>query len=361
MAGEIAIGDIHHLRLTVTDVDRSREFYTSLLGFDVAVESPPPDDPSAEAMYRILFGGVVMVRGSPHVLGDRVAPGFLSVLKLPDPAIPEPKASIHSSGRRTVLANWMVSPDNPLTARVMVNRLWQHHFGEGIVRTPNNFGKLGTTPTHPELLDYLAVQFLKNGWSIKSIHRMIMLSATYQQSSLANPATLKADPENLLVGRMPRQRLDAEELRDALLAVSDGLDASLGGPAVKELTSPRRSLYLLMVRSDRSNYRMLFDAPDPTTISEKRIDSTVAPQALFLMNHPFALERTKALAELSAKHAATPRARIEWLYQTLYARPPSEREVDLAETALAAASDQKVAWESYCQVLLCANEFAYID
>ena len=106
---------------------------------------------------------------------------------------------------------------------------------------------------------------------------------------------------------------------------------------------------------------MLFDAPDPTTIAEKRIDSTVAPQALFLMNHPLALERTKALAELSAKHGATPRERIEWLYQTLYARPPSEREMDLAETALGAASDQKVAWESYCQVLLCANEFAYID
>jgi hypothetical protein len=243
----------------------------------------------------------------------------------------------------------------------MVNRIWQHHFGEGIVRTPNNFGKLGTPPTHPELLDYLAVQFMKNGWSIKSMHRLMMLSATYQQSSLGNPATLAADPENLLLGRMPRERLDAEELRDALLAVSGGLDASLGGPAVKELTSPRRSIYLLMVRSDRSNYRMLFDAPDPMTIAEKRIDSTVAPQALFLMNHPFALERTKALAELSAKHGLTPRARIEWLYKTLYARPASEREISLAESALASAPDQKIAWESYCQVLLCANEFVYVD
>jgi hypothetical protein len=229
------------------------------------------------------------------------------------------------------------------------------------VRTPNNFGKLGTPPTHPELLDYLAVQFMKSGWSIKAMHRMMMLSTTYQQSSLGNPATLRADPENLLLGRMPRQRLDAEELRDALLFVSGGLDASLGGPAVKELTSPKRSLYLLMVRSDRSNYRMLFDAPDPMTMAEKRIDSTVAPQALFLMNHPFALERTKALAELSAKHGPGARARIEWLYQTLYARPASEREMALAEAALGSASDQKNAWESYCQVLLCANELAYID
>src|SRR5205814_10139386 len=132
-------------------------------------------------------------------------------------------------------------------------------------------------------------------------------------------------------------------------------------PAVKELSSGRRSIYLLMVRSDRSNYRMLFDAPDPTTIAEKRIDSTVAPQALFLMNHPFALERTKALAELSLKHRAGSRERTEWLYQALYARPPSEREIDLALAALEPASDQKTAWESYCQVLLCANEFAYID
>jgi hypothetical protein len=296
----------------------------------------------------------IHLRGRYDRLGKVVPRGFPAILKGPT------VGPITGSGRLQ-LAQWLSSKENPQTARVMVNRIWQHHFGEGIVRTPNNFGKLGTPPTHPELLDYLAVQFMKNGWSIKSMHRTMMLSATYQQSSLGNPAALRADPENLLVGRMPRQRLDAEELRDALLYVSNGLDATLGGPAVKELTSGRRSLYLLMVRSDRSNYRMLFDAPDPMTIAEKRIDSTVAPQALFLMNHPFALERTRALAELSAKNGVTPRARIEWLYQTLYARPASEREIDLAETALSAATDQKVAWETYCQVLLCANEFAYID
>jgi hypothetical protein len=296
----------------------------------------------------------IHLRGRYDKLGKVVPRGFPAILK-------GPKVGPITGSGRLQLAQWLASKENPQTARVMVNRIWQHHFGEGIVRTPNNFGKLGTPPTHPELLDYLAVQFMKNGWSIKSMHRLMMLSATYQQSSLGNPAALAADPENLLVGRMPRQRLDAEELRDALLAVSGGLDAALGGPAVKELISPRRSLYLLMVRSDRSNYRMLFDAPDPMTIAEKRIDSTVAPQALFLMNHPFALERTRALAELSASRAVTPRARIEWLYQTLYARPPSQREIDLAQAALAAASDQKVAWETYCQVLLCANEFAYID
>jgi len=296
----------------------------------------------------------IHLRGRYDKLGKIVPRGFPAILA-------GPKVGAISGSGRLQLGQWLAGKENPQTARVMVNRIWQHHFGEGIVRTPNNFGKLGTPPTHPELLDYLAVQFMKNNWSIKSMHRLIMLSATYQQSSLGNPATLKADPENLLVGRMPRERLDAEELRDALLLVSNGLVPSLGGPAVKELTSPRRSLYLLMVRSDRSNYRMLFDAPDPTTIAEKRIDSTVAPQALFLMNHPFALERTKALAELSAKHGLTLRARIEWLYQTLYSRPPSEREIALAEAALASAADQNTAWESYCQVLLCANEFMYVD
>jgi len=296
----------------------------------------------------------IHLRGRYDRLGKVVPRGFPAILK-------GPKVGAITGSGRLQLAQWLASKENPQTARVMVNRIWQHHFGEGIVRTPNNFGKLGTPATHPELLDYLAVQFMKNGWSIKSMHRLLMLSATYQQSSLANPATLAADPENLLLGRMSRQRLDAEELRDALLLVSNGLDGSLGGPAVKELSSPRRSIYLLMVRSDRSNYRMLFDAPDPMTIAERRIDSTVAPQALFLMNHPFALERTRALAELSAKHGVTPRGRIEWLYQTLYARPASEREISLAESALASAPDQKIAWESYCQVLLCANEFVYID
>jgi hypothetical protein len=296
----------------------------------------------------------IHLRGRYDKLGKTVPRGFPAILS-------GPKTGPITGSGRLQLAQWLASRENPQTARVMVNRIWQHHFGEGLVRTPNNFGKLGTPPTHPQLLDHLAVQFMKNNWSIKSIHRLIMLSATYQQSSNANPATLKADPENLLVGRMPRQRLDAEELRDALLLVSGGLDPSLGGPAVKELTSPRRSLYLLMVRSDRSNYRMLFDAPDPMTIAEKRIDSTVAPQALFLMNHPFALERTKALAELSAKHGLTSRARIEWLYQTLYCRPPSEKEVEIGQAAIKAAPEQNLAWESYCQVLLCANEFAYVD
>jgi hypothetical protein len=297
----------------------------------------------------------IHLRGRYDRLGKTVPRGVPAVL-----GGPKVGAITRGSGRLQ-LAQWLASKENPQTARVMVNRIWQHHFGEGLVRTPNNFGHLGTPASHPQLLDYLAIQFMKSGWSIKAMHRMMMLSATYQQASLGDPATVKADPENILLGRMPRRRLDAEELRDSLLAVSGGLDASLGGPAVKELTSPRRSIYLLMVRSDRSNYRMLFDAPDPNSMAEKRIDSTVAPQALFLLNHPMALERTMALAQLSMQRGRDTRERVNWLYQTLYARPAEDFEVRLADSIVVNPNDERIAWESYCQVLLCSNELIYVD
>jgi hypothetical protein len=297
----------------------------------------------------------IHLRGRYDRLGKTVPRGVPAILGGPK------VGPIKSGSGRLQLAQWLASKENPQTARVMANRIWQHHFGEGLVRTPNNFGHLGTPASHPQLLDYLAIQFMNSGWSIKAMHRMMMLSATYQQSSLGDPATVKADPENILLGRMPRRRLDAEELRDSLLAVSGGLDGSLGGPAVKELTSPRRSLYLLMVRSDRSNYRMLFDAPDPNSMAEKRIDSTVAPQALFLLNHPFALERTKALARLSRQRGRDTKERVNWLYQTLYARPAEDFEVRLADSIVVNPNEEGIAWESYCQVLLCSNEFIYVD
>ena len=150
------------------------------------------------------------------------------------------------------LARWIASPENPLTARVMVNRIWQHHFGEGLVRTPNNFGKLGTPPTHPQLLDYLANEFVKGGWSVKEMHRRIMLSATYQQSSRAEPAAMEADQENELFGRMNRRRLESEAIRDSLLWAGGTLDQALGGPAVRDLANTRRTLYLMTIRSDRA-------------------------------------------------------------------------------------------------------------
>ncbi|MSU35982.1 MAG: DUF1553 domain-containing protein [Pedosphaera sp.] len=273
---------------------------------------------------------------------------------------------------RLQLARWIASPENPLTARVMVNRIWQFHFGEGIVRTASNYGKLGQPPSHPELLDHLARHFIESGWSIKAMHREILLSATYQQSSEASESAFRQDPDNVWFGRMNRRRLTAEAMRDSLLAANGSLDLTRGGPPVRDINLPRRTLYLMTVRSDGSSYRTLFDAADPTAIVEQRTSTTVAPQALFLLNNSFALAQASKLAEL-VQHGE-PRddaGRIEWLYRRLFGRPPAEREVAAGLGALAKSRRNEsdpggtksppAAWERYCQVLLCANEFLYID
>src|SRR5207302_3269319 len=252
----------------------------------IAEHDPPP------ATY-------LLKRGDPKRKGVEVQPAFLRVLLESSDRVAEadrvagaesskprhdgqnrgiedsaPAALQTSRLNRLDLARWLTRPDNPLTARVLVNRLWQHHFGQGLVRTPNNFGKLGEPPTHPELLDYLAHRFIQSGWSIKAMHRLIMLSEAYQQSSAANAETLRADADNRLFGRMNRRRLEAEPLRDSLLAVAGSLDQGMGGPAIRELDNRRRTLYLMTIRSDRNNYRMLFDAADPVGIVAKRIDSS---------------------------------------------------------------------------------------
>ncbi|HLJ97431.1 MAG TPA: PSD1 and planctomycete cytochrome C domain-containing protein [Gemmataceae bacterium] len=267
----------------------------------------------------------------------------------------------HGSGRME-LARWIASLTNPLTARVMVNRIWQHHFGQGIVRTPGNFGKLGERPTHPELLDYLARSFLRSGWSVKAMHRAILLSATYQQSSQATPHTLQADPENRLLGHMKPRRLEAEEIRDTLLSVAGRLDPALGGRASQDFDRPRRTLYLMTVRSDRSTFRELFDAADSTAIIDQRSQSTVAPQALFLLNHPFALKQAKALAErIQREGPKDDRGKVEHLYRLLFGRPPVAAEIEIGQKMLAEASSNGPSLEAYCQVLLCTNEFVYVD
>jgi hypothetical protein len=313
-----------------------------------------------ESPHEGLHDVKIHLRGRYDHLGD-IAPRRFPRLLAGD----EQKPITAGSGRLE-LANWLASPDNPLTARVMVNRLWQHHFGEGIVRTPNNYGKLGVPPTHPELLDYLARRFMDSGWSIKAMQRAIMLSATYQQSSVPMPATFKADPDTLLFGHMNRRRLESEALRDSLLDAGGKLDLTLGGPSVRDLNTPRRTLYVTTIRSDRATYQFLFDAADPGAIVEKRIDSTVAPQALFLLNNPFVLAQIKALAQRVLKEApADDPGRVKWLYQLLYGHPASKPEIQLGLRALAAAragvKEKAAAWEEYCQILICANEFIYVD
>jgi mono/diheme cytochrome c family protein len=303
-----------------------------------------------------------------HVRGRYDRLGAVVPRRFPRLVAGDEQAPLKEGSGRIELANWVASADNPMTAKVMANRIWSWHFGEGIVRTPNNYGKLGEPPTHPELLEYLAREFIRSGWSIKAMHRKIMLSASYAQSSAGDPA----DPGNLLFGRMNRRRLTAEELRDSLLVAGDTLDRAMKGPSVKEIAGPRRTLYLTTVRSDRSTYKMLFDAADPGAIVEKRTDSTVAPQALFLLNHPFAVAQAQALSRRAIqKGPADEAARIQWLYQVLYGRAATEREAKIGQAVLARGREQgrlagagpspEQVWEPYCQILLCANEFIYVD
>jgi hypothetical protein len=219
---------------------------------------------------------------------------------------------------------------------------------------------------------------------MKKLHRLIMLSAVYQQSSVAPTRTLKLDPDNRLLGRMNRRRLEAEAIRDSLLAASGTLDTTMGGPAVRDFQSPRRSLYIMTVRSDRTGFGPLFDVADSTASVDRRVVSTVAPQALFLLNNPFALQQAKALAQRLTALPGDDPARIREAYLLLYARPASETEVKIGLKFLAQAHannltqsghstahtaayesgsglEQQRAWEAYCQILLCANEFMYVD
>jgi hypothetical protein len=306
----------------------------------------------------------VHIRGRYDRLGPTVPRRFPMLL-----ASEEQAPHLQGSGRME-LAHWIAGPTNPLTARVIVNRIWQHHFGEGIVRTPGNFGKLGEPPSHPELLDYLAGLLIRSGWSMKALHRTIMLSAAYQQSSVQDPEMLRRDPDNRWFGRINRRRLEAEELRDSLLATAGRLHLTMGGRATRDFQQPRRSLYLMTVRSDRSSFRELFDAADPTAITDKRVVSTVAPQALFLLNHPFVLEQAGALVKRVAIEGGNDStARLTRLYLLLFGRPPDGREVSFAMTFLNHAShgvesvqcNADAAWLQYCQALLCANEFVYVD
>lgn len=294
-----------------------------------------------------------------HIRGryDRLGP--VVPRRFPRLLAGDERERITEGSGRIQLARWLASPENPMTARVMVNRIWQHHFGEGIVRTPNNFGKLGTPPTHPELLDHLAHRFVESGWSIKTMHRLMMLSATYQQSSIVNEKTMAADPANELFGRFNRQRLEAEAIRDSLLASGGNLDLRSGGKSARELTMPRRTLYLTTIRSERSDYRALFDAADASAIVEKRITSTVAPQALFLLNNNFTLGQVKAVTErMNREASAKSEARIDWLYEHLFGRPASEEERKLALRFVDATPES---WEAYTQALLSSNEFVYVD
>jgi hypothetical protein len=316
-----------------------------------AQEGGVPDSPHAG-----IHDVRIHIRGSYARLSDLVPRRFPRIIA------GDNQPPIKEGSGRLQLARWLVSPDHPLTARVMVNRIWQHHFGQGIVRSPSNFGKQGERPTHPELLNYLAKRFVESGWSIKAMHRLIMLSAAYQQSSEPEPETFKKDPDNRFFGHMNRQRLEAEAIRDNLLAVAGRLDRMVGGKAVRDFRSPRRSLYQMTIRSDRSGFGPLFDVADSTEPVATRSVSTVAPQALFLLNHPFVMEQKAALARLIlAADKADNKERIQKAYILLYARPPTEEEMQIGQDFLSREGSSAQAWEEFCEILLCANEFIFVD
>ena len=234
----------------------------------------------------------VFLRGNPQNLGPAVPRQFLAVLAGPD------RRPFRDGSGRLELARAIVDPDNPLTARVMVNRIWMHHFGAPLVSTPSDFGVRSDPPTHPELLDHLATRFVAGGWSIKAMHRAILLSRVYSQASDDRPECRQVDPENTLLWRMNRRRLDFEATRDALLAASGRLDRTVGGPSMPDLTAPsstRRTLYASIDRLNLPGLFRTFDFPDPNATSPRRDNTTIAPQALFLMNHPFVLESARAL------------------------------------------------------------------
>jgi hypothetical protein len=299
----------------------------------------------------------IYLRGNPKKPGKIVPRGLPRILA------GENQERITKGSGRLQLADWLGRSENPLTARVMVNRIWQHHSGEGLVRTPNDFGERGERPTHPELLDYLADRFVKSGWSVKSMHRLILLSAAYQQSSRVNAADLARDPENRLFGRMNRRPLEAEAIRDSLLAVAGRLDATTGGPPIKELSGPRRTLYLQSARTgaNTSDFARLFDGADPGSMVARRGQTTVAPQALFFMNDAFVTTLAKELAaRVASEVPKNNEARIRRLYALAFGRHPTGTELELGAQLLTPVIGVDT-WERYCHLILCTNEFVYLD
>ena len=272
----------------------------------------------------------------------------------------EPERFTQGSGRLE-LANHIVDAGNPLTARVMVNRIWQHHFGQGIVATPSNYGQLGERPSHPRLLDYLAARFIDSGWSIKAMHREIMLSSTYRLSTGHVPDSFEKDAANKLLWRANLiQRLDAEALRDAILSVSGSLDEDAGGPAVDFAEdNHRRTVYCTVGRTTTDRTMMLFDFPDPNSTSEKR-SVTIGPmQRLYFLNSGFVMKQAKALAERLAREAGDDHAaRIRRAYELLYGRPPSMDEIRVGLDYIEATRDP---WPKYAQTLLGASEFSAVN
>ena len=326
-----------------------------------------------------------------------MSPGFLTAATYDDPATAIPRPDGRTSGRRLALAEWIASRDNPLTARVIVNRIWHHHFGRGIVRTLDNLGRMGDAPTHPALLDWLAVEFMDRGWSFKEMHRLLLTSEAYRMaSSFPHEASAAADPENNLLWRYRPQRIEAEILRDAIMTVSGGIDLTVGGPPVfphvpadilfqsdgkgfwcgspepgRRITAPatgiwceepdrpevwRRSVYVFRRRSLGFPFFDTFDLPDQNQTAAARNVSTVSTQALTLMNNPFVLNQAELFAARLEREAPGDRdAQIERAYLIALTRKPTE-----AERAIARGLVAEQSLVDFAHVMMNLNEFLYL-
>jgi hypothetical protein len=335
-----------------------------------------------------LITGKVLVRGDYNTFGEDAPKGFPLIVAADQQPV------ITKGSGRLELANWLTQPDHPLTSRVFVNRVWYWHFGEGLVRTPDNFGKMGETPTHPDLLNYLSHQFVEGGWSVKALHRMILLSNAYQMSSLAGEAAVAADPENRRFSRFPRRRLSVEEMRDGMLAIDGTLDLTMGGTlqsgfgtdsenssgrlSLRPETIKRREVYLPLRRANLPTLLNLFDFGDATTAASKRPATTVAPQALFVMNSDFVTERARNLTrqifdnpspdqsgDQAGDRAGDQAARIRDLYLRVLNRPATAQEIDGALSYVNGIQKRGIsladAWTSFGRILLASNEYIYLD
>jgi hypothetical protein len=348
---------------------------------------PPPEriaavfetDPNPPAHH-------LLKRGQHGQPGAEIPPGVIAAVSTPTNAFavaPRPAGRV-STGRRTAFARWVTSPENPLFARVMVNRIWQHHFGTGIVATVDNLGASGARPSNPQLLDYLASEFVASGWSVKAMHRLIVTSAVYRQASAVRPGADAIDPDDRLLARYPLRRLDAEAIRDAMLAVSGELDRRAGGPYVPSTRTaegtvevaatadgaPRRSIYLQQRRTQVVTFLQLFDAPSIVTTCGKRTPSTVPVQSLALLNSEFARARARAFATRLAREAGDDGpARLDLAFRLACGRLPfdDEREtctkflVKQREVYAKGEHAVALAWIDLCQMILASNAFLYVD
>jgi hypothetical protein len=354
------------------------------IGVVPAKGSKPGASPTARVLEESSIEApptFILKRGEFGATGPAVDPGFPSVLASERPEI---SPTTHTTGRRRALADWITRPDHPLTARVMVNRIWQRHFGRGLVETSSDFGTMGDEPSHPELLDWLASEFVRTGWSLKAVHRLIVTSAVYRQASGPIPTRVReVDPENRLLSRQTMRRLDGETIRDAMLAVSGRLNPAMGGPGVfpplpNELTrlsskgavwpvstrirdQDRRSLYVFVRRNLRYPFFESFDRPDTNASCPRRSVTTIAPQALSMLNGQLSVGAARAFAarvEREIGSGSEIELKVRRAYMLALGRPPDRTERAFARTFL---NTEGTTFSDYCLALLNLNEFIYVD